>query len=489
MRIVGILSILILAFSSLQAQEDAIREADIKLQSDFIEANREKLLGNYEKAADAYKAILKKNREKPAVHYELARVLAKLERVEEAQKAIKNAIELDANNVWYQFFQAELYELNSDDQRAAEVYAKLVKRDPDNAEYYYKQAFYLVRARDLEKAIGVYDALEKRVGITEEIIRRKHTLYMGAGDMKKAAKEMQRLADAFPKNVDYLHLLAGFYEQTSQEDKAKATYKRILEVDATDAKAQLALQGNKKSGSNNALQDIFQKADVGIDLKIRELMPYIAELASGNRANMATGLALGKTLTEVHPEEAKAAAAYGDLLYHSGDIAGAQQQYERTLELDDTVYAVWEQLMYVHQEQNQYKELAKVSENAMDIFPNQARVYYMNAIAQNSTGDYEDAVEMLEEGQLMVGKDMPLRFDIYTQLGAAYYGLEKYEAAKEAVEEALKINTQAYPIIEKYGDILFQLGQSDEAVAQWKRAKKLGASSEALERKIADKKL
>lgn len=487
MRIAVALLVVALSFSNLLAQ-DYIRESDIRLQSEFIDANREKILGNYDKAVNGYKAILKKNREKPAVHYELSRVLAKLDRLDEAQKSIQNAIDIDADNIWYQFFQAELYEKNSDDRRAAAVYAGLVKRYPDNSEYYYKQAFYLVRARDMQDAIGVYDDLEKQMGITEEIIRRKHTLYMGAGDMKKAAKEMQRLVDAFPKNLDYLHLLAGFYEQTSQKDKATNTYKRILELDAQDAKALLALQ-DSKSGGNSALQSIFQQADVAIDLKMRELMPYISEVANGDRSNLETSLPLAKTLTEVHPEEAKAFAAYGDLLYHSGNLSAAQQQYERTLELNETVYAVWEQLMYVHWEQEQYAELAKVSEDAMDIFPNQARVYYMSAVAKNNQSKYSAALDMLEEAQLMVGKDMPLRFDIYTQLGAAYYGMKRYEDAKGAVEIALKMNGQAYPIVEKYGDILFQLGDADLGLEQWKRAKKLGANSEELERKIADKKL
>lgn len=489
MKLAMTIGLILLVFSSLSAQDfDAIREADVQLQGEFIDASREKILGNYDKALAAYKAIVKKDRENDAAHYELARVLAKLDRVDEAQKSIERAIEFNGSNIWYQFFQADLYERNSDDRRAAGVYAKLIKRYPDNSDYYYKQAYYLVRARDLTDAIGVYDALEKRIGLTEEIVRRKHSLYLGSGDVKKASKELQRLVTAFPNKLEYLHLLAGFYQQTGQADKAKSTYKRILEIDATDAKAKLALEGGKRK-NNNALMPIFEDAEVPIDLKVKQLLPYINQLVDGDKSDLETSLDLAKTLTRVHPQEAKSFAAYGDLLYHSGELKNAQTQYERTLELNENIYPVWEQLMYIHSELGQYAALAKVSEDAIDIFPNQARVYYMNAFAQNAKGEHEDAIEMLEEAQLMVGKDVPLQFEVYAQLGAAHYNLKDYEAAKQAVEAALKLNSQAYPLVERYGDILFQLGDAVAAVEQWRKAKKLGAKSADLERKIADQKM
>ena len=44
-------------------------------------------------------------------------------------------------------------------------------------------------------------------------------------------------------------------------------------------------------------------------------------------------------------------------------------------------------------------------------------------------------------------------------------------------------------VLEHYGDILFQLGQVDQAIEQWNKALKLGSKSEFLEKKIADKKL
>jgi hypothetical protein len=37
--------------------------------------------------------------------------------------------------------------------------------------------------------------------------------------------------------------------------------------------------------------------------------------------------------------------------------------------------------------------------------------------------------------------------------------------------------------------VLFQLGQKDEAVSQWQKAKKIGDASDLIDKKIRDKKL
>ncbi|MEM9992155.1 MAG: hypothetical protein AAF738_10350, partial [Bacteroidota bacterium] len=265
---------------------------------------------------------------------------------------------------------------------------------------------------------------------------------------------------------------------------AKSVYRKILEIDPTDIKATLALQ-RKKSQANNTLLPLFQDTDIAIDLKIKELFPYIERIAGGDPAELETALLLAKTLTEAHPQEAKAFAAYGDLLYHSGDIQTAQTQYKQTLALDDTVYPVWEQLMYSHLDLQQFSQLLETSVAAMDVFPNQARIYYLNAVAQRALNASEDALEMLEEAQLMAGKDQRLKFDVLAQMGAAYFDLKDFESAKNKVEGALEINSQAYTLVEKYGDILAALGEQKAAMEQWKRAKKLGADSAELRQKIA----
>lgn len=68
------------------------------------------------------------------------------------------------------------------------------------------------------------------------------------------------------------------------------------------------------------------------------------------------------------------------------------------------------------------------------------------------------------------------------------YMTKDYKDAKKLLQRALEF-TQDGTIIEHYGDVLFQLGEKDKAVIQWKKAKIQGGTSELIDKKITDKTL
>ncbi|HMR42904.1 MAG TPA: hypothetical protein PKC40_03685, partial [Saprospiraceae bacterium] len=72
--------------------------------------------------------------------------------------------------------------------------------------------------------------------------------------------------------------------------------------------------------------------------------------------------------------------------------------------------------------------------------------------------------------------------------GWVLYKMKDYSGARDWMNRAVEGDKTSDPAInEHYGDVLFQLGQVDEAVNYWKKAlDKLGASP-ALERKIAER--
>jgi len=548
------------------AQENRYSQSDVDLQGLFIEAGREKLLGNYEKAEEAYQKVIEQDSDNDAAWYELARVLAEQDKDQEALRAIQKAVQEDEENVWYKLFLAEQFQRMGRDQDGAKVFEGLVKSYPDNEEYYFKWAFYLVRAGEIKQALNVYDQLEARMGINEEIVRRKHQLYVGSGDMKKAAAELQRLVDAFPEQVGYYELLAGFYDQINEEGQAREVYKQILELEPDNAEAKLAVAGAaRESGGEataflNSLKPVFENPDVEIDVKIKEILPLIQQASnSDDRQLLAPLLELSRILVNVHPDEAKAHAAYADLLYYAGEQKEAIAEYERTLELDESVYLVWEQLLYIYHEQEAYDKLVETAESAMDIFPNQAKLYYLYGVGQTENGEYRDALSVLNQALLMSGRDGRLQFDIYTQMGKTQHAMGEYGDSNASFEKALELNADGVPalnaysfalaergenlakaeemivkatklvpneadyqdtyawvlyqaekyskakqwaekalqnggnedpeILERYGDILFQLGETELALENWKKAQNKGNDSEALERKIAERKI
>lgn len=455
---------LVSSFSILSAQTPIrVDVADVKQEELFIDAQREKVLGNYEKAETLFKAILDKTEENATVYFALAQVLSQLEKDEESVQMAEKAVALEPENIWHKVYLSEIYEKTGNDLKAAGVYEQLVKSYPDKLDYYNSWAFYLIRAQKIEEAIDVYNLIEKEQGISETTVRKKHTLYLGLGDTKKAGKELEALVKNFPTRIEYQHLLASFYTQFNQAEKAKSTYKNILSINPDDPKALLALKG--KGNANNKdiyaqLGFLFEKSSIKIDDKIKELLPLIQDaIQSNNPSKLDKTLELTEILVKVHPEEAKAYAARGDLLYNRGELEAAEKNYLKTIELDESVYPVWEQLMYIYWQQKKYNALIDAAEESIDIFPNQARIYFMNGLALQELREHKNALDLFQEANLMVGNNQQLKADLLRQMGISYQELKQYSQADKVFDQAVALNPTSSALLNAYSYALAKRGE------------------------------
>lgn len=495
-----LLSLICLSATSLFGQHEEetaqtpVTELEIQLQETFLEGNREKLLGNWDKAAVKFKDVLEKDPKNDAAAYELARVYEVLKNLPLALPLAKKAVELDPTNRWYQYYLADLYQKTDKDKDAAAIYEKLVKADPRNEEYYLKWAYYLVRASEPNDAIKVYDQLEKVTGVNEETARHKHTLYLGLGDYKKAAKELEALIVAVPDDMGYRHMLATFYQQVGEKEKARETYVQLLKVDPNDARAKIALaeeaKGSDDIGFLNSLKSVFEDPATDLDTKIKQLLPYVNKLAEGGDKNLGnTLIALTSLLETVHPNQAKTYSLLGDVLLHSGQPDKALEKYKKCLQLDETVWAVWEQVLYIYADKKDFSTLVKTAEQALDLFPNQALAHYFDGVGYNGLHQPNEALPSLQQALIMSSKNPPLRFHVLKETAEAYYQLKKFSPAENALGEAIKLNANDPSVLERMGDVQFQLGKEADAVKLWQKALELGGKSAFLERKVLEGKL
>lgn len=73
--------------------------------------------------------------------------------------------------------------------------------------------------------------------------------------------------------------------------------------------------------------------------------------------------------------------------------------------------------------------------------------------------------------------------------GWVLYMMGEYKQARKYIEQALEQGSASGEVVEHYGDILFKLGDVDQAVQQWMKAKGMNDASELIDKKIADRKL
>ncbi|MBL7809187.1 MAG: tetratricopeptide repeat protein [Saprospiraceae bacterium] len=483
----------LLAQNTIGGAKVTVPEEEVKRQSQFLMAERERLLNHHEKALELYKKFTYDHPTVDAGWYGLARTQTALRDLPSAIEAIGKAVTIAPNNEWYAVYQGDLFEKVGRIGDAVTVYEGLIKRFPETPEFYEQLAYLSLKNEDPKRALKALDKWEDLVGLSEVISFKKHVIFVGLGDMKKAANEYKKLADAFPQELKYRLELAAFYDKMGDKTNARIAYEQVLQKQPDNTIAKMALAGGKEESDVARLQafrPLFDDPQVSIDEKVRTLMPYFAKLNTPEGANLQQPiLELGALLEKHHADDAKAWSLSGDLFYHSGRSVEALQRYQRCIQLNPTVFAVWDNTLSLLLEQGKFDEMLVTAEKSIDAFPNQPKAYYYYGVAANVKGRSDDALNQLEQGLLMTANNPGLRLDMVDQVGLAFMAKKDFAMAISRYEKSLAKGGDQHPaILEHLGDAYALQGQTAQAVEYWKKANSIRRSP-LLEQKIASGKI
>lgn len=420
----------------------------------FFNANKEKVLGNYELAETYYSQALRINPNSAATMYELANIYLFQNNKNQALFYSKKAATIDPNNVWYQLLYADCLKESKNIAEYAKVYEGLVKKNPNKVEFYYELANAYLFQGKTNDALKTYDKVEERTGISEEVSLQKLKIYRSLKNYDKAVEEANKLIKAYPKEAKYFGMLGELYQDKGQPDKAFDAYNDLLRIDPNNAYVHLSIADYYRSKKENekAFEEIklaFKSKDLDIDTKVKILLSYysITEVYADLKGDADE---LCKIIVEVHPDEAKAFSIYGDFLYRDKKNEEARTQFRKAIALDKEKYAIWNQLLVLDSDLNDYEALQKDSKEAMELFPNQPIPYFFNGAANIQLKKYEEAVEAFTTGKEFVfGNDLLLA-QFYANIGDAQNQLKNHSASDEAYEKALEIDPNSAYVLNNY---------------------------------------
>ncbi len=446
-------------------------EEEVSIEKMFIEAKKHKLLGDLDGAKELFGQLIKKYRNHDVAAYELAELYLREEEFEDALYYINLALGNESDNKWYLLLKADILKSNDRFLDAAEVYDRITKLEPRNMSYLEQKAYLYSKADRYERSIEIFDEMERRIGVTEKSALIKHDFYKKLGKKSKALQELIKLTEHFPKDIGIKHILANYYNANNKSSAAKEVYQEILDINPNDARANVAMASTfKKQGNHsnylNSIRPIIENEEAGIDIKIAELMPYVKKAQKNPKPEeLESLLVLLSVLEKTHPEEAKSYALHGDILSLAGKSEEAIEKYSKTIELDESNYLVWEQLLMLQAEVGQMENLAATSAEAMELFPNQANIFYLNGIGNLEIGKSDQAVESLEQALLMIGSNEDLKFNILALLGQAHDKQKNFEESENAYQSALIIKPADHRLLNDYSFHLAQRGERlDEAL-------------------------
>jgi len=436
-----------------QNQKELSEKSRIEFEHLFFDGAREKVLGNYETAESHFLQALKVDPNNAAAMYELATIYTFQSNKNQALIYSKKAAASDPKNSWYQLLYAESLKENKKPAEAAAVYEKLLQNFPDRLDFYYELANAYLFANKPNEAIKAYNRIEERIGVSEDASMQKIKIYKTLNSTDKAIEEAKKIIAVFPKEGKYYGIIGELYQEKGQNEKALQAYNDLLKIDPENAYVHLSLADYYRNQKQNekSFEEIkiaFKSKSLDIDTKIKILLSYysITETYSELKADADE---LCKILVAVHPDEAKAFSMYGDFLYRDKKLEQARIEYRKSIALDKEKYALWNQLLIIESELNDYEAMEKESKEAVELFPNQALPYFFNGAANVQLKNYQAAVDVLTEGRAFAF-DKQLLAQFYANIGDAQNQLRKYEASDSAYNKALELDPNNVYVLNNY---------------------------------------
>jgi tetratricopeptide (TPR) repeat protein len=117
--------------------------------------------------------------------------------------------------------------------------------------------------------------------------------------------------------------------------------------------------------------------------------------------------------------------------------AQAEQAFLSAIQRGSASFEAWQNLLALEAESGKFDSLIFHSEQGLEIFPNQAMLYYFNGYGNLSKKNYRQACSSLEQARKLSAANPNLVHDINSMLGDAYNGTKEYSKSDQAFEASL----------------------------------------------------
>ncbi len=497
-----------------------VSEEQLKTDSRLIDAMGKKASDHIEEALADFTVLTRDVPDCAAAWYEMSLILANRNWTDSAMACAKRASELVPQNKWYLLNLAALHKQRGETKEAVAVWERLTQLEPDVLEHYYELSNACLDADDMAGAVDALNRVERRVGVTEPISLQKQRIWAAAGKLDKAEKELEKLADAMPGEKRYHAILAEMYMEQGRYAKAKKRYDQVLAADPNDPYIHIQLAEYHKKMGNLAEADsemvkAFENPTLDGDTKLQLLSSfYTDEEFFGSHSNTTFRL-LDMAMSQCK-DKRQYSAFYGHVLLRQEKYAEAAHQMELAIQVDSTIYEVWELLLVSLTEVPERSEdLFAYSARAERLFPMQTLPKYLSAMGLARAERYGEALDKLKsaarwgynhgyleaectaltaECAYQVGRydEAWSSYDKYLKMVPDDWGVMNnyaYQLAVQGVrlEEALKMSEQTIKMqpdnpnnLDTYGWILHLLGRDAEAYPYLRRAVELDPESDVL---------
>ena len=435
-----------------------------KAEEYFIEAEKYFMLEDYAKALLYFEQSAELNPNNGTVYYKIAEILSKSPNEEDLIKAsisANNALELEKKNKYFYLLASSIQSDLTNFPKAAQLLETMMKEIKGTDEYLFQLAAIYQYDKRNDDAIDAYNRAESILGVNEISSLNKQRLYFEAGKIKEAIAEGEKLLEAFPDEENYVMNFAEMLSRQNQLPKAIEITKRYIDTHPDAGSAKMLLAGfyrdnNQEEKARELIKEAFADPTINISSKIIVIGTYAATLneqsGSGkvDPALKTFTFELLNHLKKDYPQEPNVNIVGGDLFLGLGQNEDAKNEYLAAIRKGSSSYDTWQNLLYLESQENEYDSIIAHSEMGLEMFPNQAMLYYFNGYAHSRKNNYKEAAYSLEQAKRLSSSNEGLVSEINGLLGDTYNSMKEYKKSDEAYEAALAFNPNNYLLLNNY---------------------------------------
>lgn len=420
----------------------------------FVEAVKQKIMGNYGGALKYLELCLRINKESDATYYQMAQIVLNNGDLENGKKYISKALDIQPENIWYLMTIASIHYQEGDIDNAIIFYEKAVKYYPEKENLVMALGNLYAENENFGKAENIFRMINNKYGINEESTVALVRSLISNKRYKEARENITRLIEIFPDEILYRGLMAEIYRLEGENEQAVEVYRQLMEKNPDNPEAQLSL-----------CEFLIEEK------KYDDLLILINTVTLNNKITREDKVALFAGLLEIpelitdYSNKIEIALMVLEENYKNDDIIILLRPglYEKQNKLDEAAvrleeivkerpenYYAWERLLLTYYEKKDFVKLMKRGEECASKFNMSflAKLLYANGALENK--EYDIALEELRKANILAGDNKELQIQVLTMKADVYYRMEEYDKSFQTFEEALKINNEDLTVINNY---------------------------------------
>ena len=420
----------------------------------YVEALKQKLMGNSGDALKYFEQCLKMNPKSDAAYYQMAQVVISNGDMKNGKLFTGKALEIDPDNIWYLTMLGGLYYQEKNIDSAIIFYERAIKLFPEKENLDLTLGNLYSEAKKYDKANSIFESFDKKYGVNETSTLSSIKNLIAESKYDEALNRTQNLLKEYPDELLYNGILADIYRSKGDKEKAIEVYNRLLDKNPDNPQVQLSLCDfllTEKSYNDLfiLLHGVILNSNIEKENKI-SLLARIIEVPDLNSELEGKLIVSLMVLEASYKGDNLIPLLRPEFLINENKISDAISRLEEIIKENPDNYYAWEKLLILYLQSKDYSKLLKLGEECATKFNTSftAKILYANGALE--LGKYSLALDELKKAEILAGDNKEFLVQVLTMRADIYYRMKEYVKAFETFREAMKTNNNDLTVINNY---------------------------------------